>query len=159
MEYKTLPSHVLKLAVEVEEEGVAFYRLLAKRTADETIKNTLMFFAGQEIAHRATFLKMAEELGAKETELSLSVDIMELIRISVDKLKSSVFALNSTGAETIDLKKGLDIAIHTEAQSVKIYSQMEKSFPPLFNAVLSRIVDEEITHLNMLLEAKERLNL
>ncbi|OGW79991.1 MAG: hypothetical protein A3G33_04970 [Omnitrophica bacterium RIFCSPLOWO2_12_FULL_44_17] len=155
-----LPSKLAALAAEVEEEGIAFYGVLSKRAAiGNNVNRIFLTLSEQEKAHRKTFLKIAEALKQDETTYEFPVNVGNLLQISIDKLKRTLFALNTVDSGPIDMKKSLAIAIRTEAESVKAYTAMEEKFPDKFTQMLEKIIAEENKHLDTLLKVKDRLDL
>ena len=62
---------VLEMAVQIEENGAAFYRRAAELHADDPNRDLLLEFASMEDEHRETFARMREDTAAQHDESAL----------------------------------------------------------------------------------------
>ena len=160
MNYTCRPSQILELSVQVEEEGILFYKMLANHASDEKTKKILQFLSGQETQHCRMFREIAEVISHNEPTQEYSVDVFQLLQVSVQNLRNHIFDLKQHAREApIDLKKSLNTAVRTEKEAIHVYTEMRNAFGKQFHEVLSRIIDEEAGHLQMLLTVLERVTL
>jgi len=157
MGYYFSPYRIAEMAMQVEEAGVEFYKNLASRNKDETTKKVFLFLADQELSHYKGFSVVASEMKQNNSEYEYSIDVARLLQQSIDDLKDSAFNTNSPKTDSIDIKKCLDIAIHIEEESARIYQEIYKSFIEKFHKVILKIINEEEKHLKTLLNVKEKL--
>ncbi len=140
----------------VEEEGARFYEALAKPVTDHVIKEVFLTLSRMELDHRDTFCTIADKLH-KEDYNEYSVDVSQLIQTHLDKLKRLSFDMRMALRKQHDILEALDIGIHTEKETIEIYSSMYRVFIEKFHQVLLTIIKEEKKHLEDLSEVKRKL--
>lgn len=125
---------VLEMAIQIEENGAAFYRKAAQFQSNEENREFLEKLAAMEDGHKATFMEMREALTDKEKtgkvfdpqdELSLYLKAM-VDSHGGEGSPSAADSLN--GSETIE--EILNIAIGLEKESVLFYLGIKDMVPP-----------------------------
>ncbi len=159
MGYIFSPVQIIEMSMQVEKAGMEFYKYLSGKCKDETVSQIFVFLHDQEMEHYKGFSKIASEIKKINLEYEYAIDVAQLIRQSIDRLKASVFEIQSSEVDAIDIRKSLEIAIRTEEEAVRIYSEMRESFVEKFHKVISAVIEEEKKHLVMLQNVKQKLPL
>jgi rubrerythrin len=158
-EFYFSPYQIAEMAMTVEEEGARFYMALAGLIDGEKIKNIFLFLSKAELEHRDTFRSIAATLH-KEDFNEYSVDVKMLMQTHLNKLKRLAFNMRIAREKQLGIPETIDIAINTEKEAIKIYSQMYRAFIEKFHEVLLAIIKEEKKHLEMLNKVKRtKINL
>jgi len=149
---------VIEMALEMEREGVEFYRALAEREEERKSKELFLALAEMENEHLRTFQEMKEQLGSKTLE-ELVVDPQgEALLYLKAFVKGKVFKTSpASSPEQFDsLQDILKFAVSREKDSVVFYlGFMEAMRNDDERARLKKIIREELGHiaeLNQLLE-------
>lgn len=147
---------VARLAMDIEDAGWQFYRKLADISADEKVKSLFTYLAHQEAEHKIIFDRIRRE-AENEPENEYVINVISLMQTEINDLKTFVFPEHIDPSAHIDIHLALQIAIHAEEESIRIYSEIQRVFIDRFSDVLTKIVDEEKRHLALLLEFKKTL--
>ena len=153
---------IFEMAEEIERNGAKFYRKAAKNTSDDKTRKMLLGLAAMEDGHEMTFATMREELTAQDKEPTVydpDNQAAMYLRIMADShgsegKKSPTEELS--GNEPI--KKILEIALHSEKDSVVFYMNMRGFIKSEAGKdKVKTIIDEEISHINLLNEKLREL--
>ena len=150
---------VLKMAINIEQNGANFYRKAAGSQKDPAVKEQLIKLAEMEDDHGRTFTKIAEGL-----DESVRTSVFDENEVDI-YIKAMVDALEVEGAPTIadalmgdeSFKEILEMAIDLEKESILFYVGMKMKVPErLGKNNIEEIIQEEVSHAatlqNMLLE-------
>lgn len=113
--------HLFQAAVQVEEQGIAFYQKLANRTADDKVRKLCLTLADDEEKHRQLF----QEALARWTALPPDPQILDAL---LNELKSTGLFLEPDHAELSE-RKLLEYAVNQEKKTAVFYAAFEHSFP------------------------------
>lgn len=156
-------NEVFEMAEQIERNGAKFYRQAAKKTSDEKIKKMLLNMAAMEDGHLETFEKMREQLSEREKEENAFDPNDEAVMYlqtmadarSWEGRKSPDEQL--TGSET--MKEIIEIALNSEKESVVFYYGLRSLVPPKAGKdKIDAIINEELSHVRILLEQLKQLN-
>lgn len=142
-----------RIAVEIEKNGVFFYRTAMKLTP--SLEKMLSALAGEEEEHVRVFSQIAQNLTqgedySKEDSLYLSALASSIV------LPGGVMAQAMKG-HMGSLKDILRSAISSEKDSIAFYSQILQSCKnPAYLTTFRRILHEEKRHLQELMEQLEK---
>jgi len=145
---------ILRLAMDVEEEGSVFYNKLARIAPNPAVKDIFLSFVKDELQHKDDLAKISQSLSAQYKTFSSPVNIVALMRNCVDMLKKAIRNSEPLEIDEVDLGKAIDIGIRNEKDAIEIYSNLLNVFPHDLNKVISKIIDEEKEHLSKLLRIK-----
>lgn len=153
---------VFEMAVQIEENGAAFYRRAAELHADDPSRELLIEFAAMEDEHRRTFARMREAVsGGPET--TSSFDPNDEAALYLDAMADSHGGEGApsvtaalTGEESID--DILRTALSLEKESILFYLGLKPMVPPqLGREQVDRIIDEEKGHVAQLAQKRREL--
>ena len=151
------PSELAKIAMKIEENGMAFYEALAEKTKEKEAKELFSFMARDEKQHRETFKEMAEKLASLgmpepyEDEEKYISELIDNIIFTKDLDTAALAEKTSSPIEAINLAVGF------EKDSVIFYLQFKKMVPEEEQFAVQALVDEEIHHINRLLMMKKEV--
>ena len=149
VEYQFSPYQIAEFAMGIEEAGMAFYETLAAASDDAKIKSIFTALSKAESGHKAVFKRIADSLRNAAPE-EYSVDISSLVREDIDSLRDAAFNLRSFPEKPRSIQDAIAVAIHTEEEAIRIYTQMRDTFIERFNEVFSSVLNEEKKHLEIL---------
>ena len=136
--------NVLDFAIEMENDGFAYYKDLAYSSTLSGLKTIFTSLAADELKHAEVFKalntgKAVDKMPASET-LETSTNLFK-------QLSGGTEGLNSIA----DSLKAYQHAMKLEANSFRFYEEIaEKETNPLVKALLLQIAEEEHTHFNIL---------
>ena len=145
---------ILRLAIQVEEEGALFYRKLARLTRNPAVKETLLSLAEDEVRHQKDLAEIASALPPENQAISSPINFIEMMKNGVDTLKKAMKGAEPIDADFLNLGEAFNIGIHNEKNAIQIYRDLANIFPPPLAAALGRIVEEEKGHLDKLVRIK-----
>jgi rubrerythrin len=140
---------VFEIAEQIEQNGVDFYKKASDRVTEDRYKKLLMDLSTMETFHKKTFSEMRASLSEKEKtptvfdpadESALYLKALADMRVFYQKM------VDLSTIESILLS-----AIQAEKDSIVFYLGMMALVPEkLGRDRISRIIDEEKKHLQML---------
>ena len=157
-EYNFSPRQIAEMAMGVEEAGEKFYTKLADVLDDKKLKDIFISLSKAELQHRDIFKSIADSFSGEE-DSEYSIDLPALMQSYVEKLKDVVFNLQSFSSKPDNMQEALNIAVYTEEEAIRIYTEMYNSFVDKFHNILTKIISEEKKHLKILDEVKAKINL
>ncbi len=140
---------IFDIAVQIEQNGAAFYRAAADKVAGDANKTFLLDLAAMEDDHEQTFAQMAESLTGQQDgatafdpgdENSAYLKALADTRVFFEKKEPDS-----------DMKSILVSAIQAEKDSIVFYLGMKELVPEkLGKSKLDDIVKEEMGHIRLL---------
>jgi rubrerythrin len=147
---------VLKIAEQIEENGVVFYNKASEAIADSYYKKFLLDLSTMEVFHKKTFAGMRAALSDAETKPT----VFDPSEESVLYLKSlaDLRVFYNKEMDTTTIENILKAAIEAEKDSIVFYLGMKDLVPvKLGKDKIDAIINEEKKHIIML--SKELLSL
>ncbi len=147
MEQRFTAQEVLQLAINLEEEGVVFYRQYAELAKGE-VRALLLQMAEDEKEHAKVFQGFYNELGDENGNHDyLMTDSVQDYFASFTA--SLAFAREQKKPES--LKEAIAVAIETEQLTIDYYASLRKfQEDKQLNAALDRLIGEETRHRDRL---------
>lgn len=122
---------VFDLAIQIEENGEAFYRTALKVAPDPSLKELLHWLADEEVRHRNSFIVMKKEARAGEPSSWAELVSGSFLQSAVSE---HAFSLDDIDfSKVADRSKLLRIAMGFEEDSIMFYE-----------IILSFVTEEEI---------------
>ncbi|MCF6156185.1 MAG: hypothetical protein E3K36_13295 [Candidatus Brocadia sp.] len=154
-------AEALKIAINIEEEGLEFYSILAKNTKDISVKEVFSKLASDEKEHLARFQKAYLEITSSASPAQGSEDytadlyIKYLIDTGIFTQKGEAGRLAAEMKTDID---ALKIGIQAEKDSILYYTEAAKNTRfDTGKRAFEQLATEEKKHLKLLAEQmKER---
>ena len=144
---------ILDVAVELEQEGLAFYQACLKASPGPQIAPVFRHLIDQEQRHVRIFSQMKETLRTKGAPSAYS----EEVRSHAERLMGS-FAFGGTkealsiASEIIDALEALDLALTLERKSIVLYSGLKQFMPSTEVKIIENVISEEHDHIRRLME-------
>ena len=147
---------LIDIAVGIEGKGAAFYDTLVDSTKDVGARGVYRALAGQEREHMERFRNMLGSVGDYPLPETYSEEEDAYLKALVD---STIFPDDQVVQEMAQ-KVGSDaeavqIAIGAEKESILFYLQMRDLVRGADSEVVSKIIEEERSHLRHLTEVKK----
>ena len=148
-------SEIIQMAVDVEENGVVFYRLAQEKIEDPEVKEIFRFLAQEEEAHIKTFESLKATLpgsAKKGTVWDPNNEMAEYLRMMAGM---HVFKATGSSEKYLEPVKNaedaLNMAIQFEKDSIIFYLSLEEAVEdePARRKV-AQLVKEEQRHLKKL---------
>lgn len=149
---------LIEVAIGIEKNGAIFYDSLADSTKNLGAQDTYKYLADREREHAAIFQKMLGSVGeykppetyTEEYNLYLKALVDSLI-FTDDKVILKMARKVNSDAEAIQ------IAMGAEKDSILFYIEMEGMVRRTERKVVSKIIEEEKSHLRQLMDVKKGL--
>lgn len=158
MSLKYSPEEVLKIAIQVEEHGKAFYTEMSEKSTDHKVKGLLATLAGQEVAHAQFFQNILDEQNFFAYDASVENEYDSYFDAIANEFIFSPDVLAKRKAKGFNSDvEVLDFAIGMEKNAVLTYSAMKDYVIEGKKNILEKIVAEEQSHYTMLSALKAEL--
>ncbi len=149
------PDEVLKLAVQIEENGREFYSLMSSKTTAEKLKSVLNLLASEEEKHKKIFEAILGSLDKEEVIESYSGEYGLYLKALADECVFTKNLINAKGEDNFqDPFEILDFALRIEKNSIILYSEMKENILRKTD-ILEKVINEERKHFVMISEIKE----
>jgi len=148
---------IISFVIQVEKEGAAFYRKLAAEVRGQATKNVFLGLLKDEVQHQKDFESIAEAMGGGAYAMASDMNLAGVMSAVVDRLKRGIAGSELLDMDGATLKEALDIGIHTERETIRVYTELLGIQFPELAKVLPRVIDEEKKHLASLENLKAKL--
>ena len=154
-------AEALKIAINIEEEGLAFYSILMKNAKDEKVKEIFSRLASAEKKHLSIFQKAYAEItspastvqGCEDYTVDLYLKYLADTGIFTKKGEARRFA-----SEITTDVEALNIGIQAEKDSILYYTEAAKNTKyPAGKTAFEQLANEEKKHLKLLAEQLKAL--
>ena len=146
-------AEALKWALEIEQNGEAFYNEVAAKSADLEVKALFEDLAAQERGHYQVFQKMMEEEVKPDPDLS-TVEYDEYQTYLQVALAEALFAGPDKGLtlakQAQDRETALRAAMGFEKDTLLFFYDLREMVSAADREVISAIINEEKAHLRRL---------
>ena len=149
-------AEALKIAVNIEEEGLEFYSTLMKNTRDSKVKEVFSKLASDEKDHLARFQKAYLELTSPTSSVqgcedyTVDLYLKYLVDTGVFTKKGEAKRLATEIKTDVD---ALKIGIQAEKDSILYYNEAAHNTKyPAGKMVFEQLANEEKKHLKLLAE-------
>jgi rubrerythrin len=151
-------AEVVKVGVEDERSGVAFYGVLAEKASDPALRETFAGLAEEERGHAQRFEKMLRDVGDVHVpeqyagEHGAYLQALTSSRAFPDEQTAKAMARDCG-----DDVAALDLAIRFERDTLALMHEMQQMVPERDAAAVNELIHEEQGHLVVLASAKDKL--
>ncbi len=152
------PREVFAIAREMEEEGLAFYKAVARQVGDPDAKALFLKLASDELQH-VRDIERLEEHGEEYFPTEEDSLVAQYIQGIVDtKVFPPVSEVPEIAGSTRGLTEAIGFGISAEERAIEFYTKA-KSEARTEEAVdaFSRLLEQEEEHLALLAELRKRL--
>lgn len=150
---------ILDLAIQIENNGKAFYQEMGGLVQDPELIEIYDFLANEEVKHIEAFNQIKETLkGDRPYHVMEGEEFSLYLTTLADE---NVFKADGSGekkAKEVSGKiGGLDIGIQFEKDSILFFGELYRLIRENERAVIDRLIQEEKKHLLKLSDMKTRL--
>ena len=152
-------SEVLRMAVEIEKKGKAFYDGVVRSVKDERARDIFQYLSDEEVEHERVFRKMLDEVEAK-TEAS-PYDDTETTLYFKSLIDKKIFPSAGEG-EAMKEEMGnpaaaIRVALSLEKDAVLFFNELLRITEEKDRKAVERIIEEERDHIQRILRLKADL--
>lgn len=144
-------AEILDLAIQIERQGIAFYRACKEALDSSALKETFSYLIEQEHIHLRLFSGMKENL--REIRLPESF-AGEYDRHLAAFVQDEVFSMPEEAAEKArslqSVQEAVDWALAFEQKSIDFYHLIKNYVRASESATIERIIEEEKRHIERL---------
>ena len=151
-------SELVRIGVEDEKSGVAFYTVLAEKATSPGLRQTYVRLAEQEQHHYERFKKMLAELGEYQPHESYTGEYMAYLKTMLaDRAFPDEQTALAKANACEDDAQGLAMATRFERDTLLLMNEMRSLVPEKARGVVDELAREEQSHLVELAEARTQL--
>lgn len=152
-------SEVLDMAVQVEEQGLSFYKACRQvENLDGKVIRVLDYLIEQESRHREIFIRMKPGLQERPLLESYPGEMQSYIDGFV---KDRIFQEINKAADAVSdingIHQAIKLGIRFEKRSIDFYSAIKQVVRPSEHDVIENIIHEEHDHIRRLLKLRQEL--
>ncbi|UCC94542.1 MAG: ferritin family protein [Candidatus Omnitrophota bacterium] len=152
------PQEILRIAVQVEENGKNLYGILESKAKDTKLKEMWRYLKEQEELHRKVFQQMLDNVGdyivyevspgEYDAYMRVIASSYILTQELIEKRMSQLFASDA---------EAIDFGIYIEKESILTYSALKEYVLTAKQPVIDKVIDEEKKHLVQLTLLKDQM--
>lgn len=151
---------IVHMAVQIEKNGVAFYRSLAESSKDDKMRGLMEYLAGEEERHAATFERFSDVRDKEQLKDLYDIRYAEEASLYLKALADTKVFTDSSEAvqwakEARSTSEILLTAIALEKDSILFYQEMRNFVRNQDRDLVDRIINEEKKHIRTLAKVKE----
>jgi len=151
-------SEVLKIAVQIEKNGMAFYTEVKNKSKCFPVQELFDFLAKEEVRHEHTFRSLLEKTGDYEPVESYPGEYERYLEaIAGENVFTQSDAMKQIARKAVSDKEAIDLAIGFEKDSIIFFSELRKFVPADDQGIVEKIIGEEKGHLTKLLDLKKKV--
>lgn len=143
-------SELLRVAVQLEKNGLAFYSAMARRSKDGVSQQVFLYLAEQEKKHRKVFEDMTRNAGNWPSD-PMTEDYQAYLKALMrDFVFTSEKTARARAMQTEDRRQALAVGVQAEKDSILFYQEMRGLVRRTDRKTVGTIVNEERSHLAQL---------
>jgi len=151
-------SELLKIAVQIEKNGLAFFNEIKGKVRSFTAQETFDSLAKQELEHQKAFEGMLQKVGDYQPAESYSGEYaMYLEALAGENIFTKDEGIKNIAKGLNSDSEAIQIGIGFEKDSIIFYNDMKKFVPSQDQGTVDRIIEEEKKHLAKLVQLKKEV--
>lgn len=149
-------SEVLKIAVQIEKNGLTFYTEVKNKTKFFPVKELFDYLAKEEIKHEQAFeALLARTDDEAPVESYPGESVMYLQAIAGENVFTKADAMKQLASKAVSDKEAVDLAIGFEKDSIIFFGEIKKFVPAADQEMVDKVIEQEREHLVKLLDLKK----
>ncbi len=148
-------SEIVSFGIQIEKNGMDFYKTLAEKAESGEAKDIFRFLGGEEERHILVFQKILDSVRGYEPQETYPGEYFAYMSMLADQY---VFTQTGKGKETAkntkNDKDAIDAGIKFEKESIVFYEEMKRVVPEDQAAIVDKLIDQENSHLFKLLKLR-----
>ncbi|MGB2629783.1 MAG: ferritin family protein [Candidatus Omnitrophota bacterium] len=149
---------VVELAIQIEKNGVEFYKELALKTGDRKLKDTFEYLAGEEGKHIEVFKELFNSVCEYKPKEAYPDEYFSYMNSLASQY---VFTRKDKGAEIAKTVKsdmeGIEIGIKAEEDSINFYEEIKKIVSESDQSMVGEVIKQEKDHWKKLTDLKKEM--
>ena len=151
---------IVEIAIEIEKNGVTFYRILAESANMVRLRDLFAYLAEEEKRHITRFEEILESVGGYQiSEAYYATQYMGYMKALADE---RVFRSDVSVAEVADRartpREAIDIAMGFEKESILFLHEMGELVSETDGKTIQKLLDEERDHVRRLSAIKAQIS-
>ncbi|MBI4964106.1 MAG: ferritin family protein [Desulfomonile tiedjei] len=152
------PAEILDLAIEMEHEGLGFYKACAKASLGPPVTLVFEHLIAAEQRHVRVFADMKRRLAGEALPEGHSVEVRRYIeKLIWDRVSSATDQILSTVPEIADPVEAVEIAMEFERKSIQLYPALKELLAPTESEIIETVIAEEHDHISRLMDLLHEL--
>ncbi len=150
-------SEILKVAIQIEKNGLAFYKAVKEKSRVLTVSEVFSFLAQEEEKHIKTFEGLLETAGDYQPAQSYPGEYeLYLDAIAGENVFKKEADLKRLSQQISSDLQAIELGIGFEKDSIIFYNEMKNFVPQEDLAAIEEVIAEEKEHLLKLFELKNK---
>ena len=151
-------AELLRVGVNDERSGVAFYAALAKKAEDPELRRTFAELADEERSHQQRFEAMLADVGEHRDGDRYDGEYGMYLKAMTDMLAfEDEDTAERMANDCVDDAAAVALALSFERSTLNLMHEMKDLVPAKDREVVQQLIDEERSHVVTLARAAERL--
>lgn len=153
---------IYEIGIQIERNGLAFYRRFAESVESDAVRELLLSLADWEVKHTELFERLRLQLAVDKPEVALvepNSEAAAYLRTLADShvfLRS--FDIEDLSKQLITPKQVLEKALQFEKDSVIFYQSLFAFVPDSLGLdAIKKLAEEEMVHVNILIDTLAKL--
>ncbi len=153
---------ILRVAEQIEQDGIDFYRMAATRFDDDTLHDLFTQLAGWEAKHKEAFVEMRRDL-LEQLDMKMRFDEASYMTSNPQQLRSLASGAVKGDPEQQLAKisskvDALELALKRETDTIKFFRSLVGHLRNLpTKKRVKAIIEEEKKHINILTQSIQTL--
>lgn len=148
-------SEIVEMAIQIEKNGLNFYRTMAAKTKNEQVKNIFSFLVAEEVQHEKTFSKLLKDLPIVEMSHTAEAEYNSYLNaLTSSRIFNSNVDMDELVKEISDDIEAVDFAIRAEQDAILFYYELKQRTRDEGLADIEAIIEEEKMHFSKLTQLK-----
>jgi rubrerythrin len=140
-------NEIIKMSVEEERSGEAFYRAWSRKSANDRVKSETARIADMEKHHAEIFQELLDKLGEPTVPETYPGEYQDYLgALMTDKEFGDAQSAEEKASSMSDLE-AVDTALRTEQKALLLYSFLEKQLDPAELETVAGVIEEERGHV------------
>jgi len=147
---------LINIAVGIEKNGAAFYDVVLASIKDDAVRKSFQYLADSEREHIKIFTNMLESISDYQSPETYTEEYEIYLKSLID---SAVFSneqkAKDTASKVSNTDEAIQIALTAEKESILFYSAVQELVKQSEQAIITKIIDEEKSHIRQLVKLKK----
>jgi rubrerythrin len=149
------PDEIFQFAIRIEENGEKFYRSMADKLKEKSVKELFNSLADDELKHKETYKQMVADIEKYEPVETYPGEYFDYLRAYADNHVFSPDKINKEIDRINDAESALNFAMARELDSILYYQEVKQSVSKQGQEKIEAIINEERKHYLKLAGCKD----
>lgn len=149
---------VLQVAINIEENGIAFYEAMMMNVSRPELKAAFDYLAGQEKIHRQVFSKIQQSAGRSYTVEQYPGEQSSYVKALADSVIFKPGMARDLAGQIKSDDEAMERALGFEKDSILFYSAVLPIVREEDRKVVNQVLDQEKMHVVRIMQLKQMLH-